>query len=163
MPTARAVLLALLAAAVAVVGTALLSQYVGGLYPCELCLAERWPYYIAIAVAAVALLVFPRFAVQWIGLLALIFLVSAGLGAYHVGVEQGWIAGPTACTGGNTGVAKTAEDLLKLLQQQQVVRCDEIQWSLAGISLAGWNVVASLLLLVFAASGCRRAARELAR
>jgi disulfide bond formation protein DsbB len=152
MTAARPVLLIVLAAGIAVAGGALLFQYVGGLQPCELCLAERWPYYGAIAVAAVGLAAGERAAVWWVGLLALIFLGSAGLAAYHVGVEQHWIAGPTACTGGASG-AKSAEELMKFLSEQQPTRCDEVQWSLAGLSLAGWNLVISLGLLALTAVG----------
>src|ERR1700681_2295470 len=120
MTTARLVLLAVLAASIAVAGGALLLQYVGGLQPCELCLAERWPYYVAIPVAAVALAAGARGAPWGVGLLALIFLGSAGLAGYHVGVEQHWIAGPAACTGGASG-AKTAEELMKFLAGQKSV------------------------------------------
>src|SRR5581483_5870737 len=109
-------------------------QYAGHLEPCELCLAERWPYYIAIALSLVALARAARPAPLWLGLLALVFLASAGLAAYHVGVEQHWIAGPTACTGTGVGVAKTVEELRRMLENQQPVRCDEIQWSFLGIS-----------------------------
>src|SRR5215470_4855159 len=152
MTTARPVLLVVLAISVAVVGSALLFQYVGGLQPCELCLAERWPYYGAIAIAAGALAAGARGAFLGMALLALIFLGSAGLAAYHVGVEQHWIAGPTACTGGASG-ARSAEELMKFLQNQQGVRCDEVQWSLLGLSLAGWNVVTSLVLLALTGLG----------
>jgi disulfide bond formation protein DsbB len=155
MTTARPVLLAVLAASIAVAGGALLFQYVGGLQPCELCLTERWPYYGAIAVALAALAAGARGAIWWMGLLTLIFLASAMLAAYHVGVEQHWIAGPTACTGGASG-AKTAEELMKFLEEQQSVRCDEVQWSLAGLSLAGWNLVTSLALLAVTAFGVMR-------
>jgi disulfide bond formation protein DsbB len=158
MTTARPVLLIVLAAGIAVAVGALLFQYVGGLQPCELCLAERWPYYGAIAVAAVGLAAGERGAVWWVGLLALIFLGSAGLAAYHVGVEQHWIAGPTACTGGASG-AKSAEELMKFLTEQQPTRCDEVQWSLAGLSLAGWNLLISLVLLAVTAIGFARLRR----
>ncbi len=148
----RSVLLLVLLASIAVVGSALLSQYVGGLQPCELCLAERWPYYGAIVIAGLALASDQRRALWGIGVIALIFLASTGLAAYHVGVEQHWIEGPTACTGGGSG-AKSAEELMKFLENQQSVRCDEIQWSFLGVSLAGWNVVTSLGLLAIAAFG----------
>ncbi|MGH7123635.1 MAG: disulfide bond formation protein B [Stellaceae bacterium] len=148
----RQVLLLVLAASIAVVVGALLFQYVGGLQPCELCLAERWPYYGAIAIAGLALATDRRRSLSGIGLLALIFIASAGLAVYHVGVEQHWIEGPTACTGGSSG-AKSAEELMKFLQNQQPVRCDEVQWSLLGLSLAGWNVVTSLGLVAVTAFG----------
>lgn len=160
--TARPILIFVLAGAIAVIAAALLFQYVGGLEPCELCLAERWPYYGAIVIAGLALFTDQRRALSGIGLLALIFLGSAGLAGYHVGVEQHWIEGPTACTGGSSG-AKSAEELMKFLQNQQPVRCDEVQWSLLGLSLAGWNVVTSLLLLGIAGLGFARIRRESAR
>ena len=159
MTTARPVLLVVLAASIAVAGGALLFQYVGGLQPCELCLAERWPYYGAIAVAVAALATGARGALWWVGLLALIFLGSAALAGYHVGVEQQWIAGPTACTGGASG-AKTPEELMKFLSEQQSVRCDEVQWTLAGLSLAGWNVVISLGLLTVTGFGLGHIRKE---
>ena len=151
--TPHLILLLVLLASAAVVGSALLFQYVGGYRPCELCLAERWPYYGAVAISAMALATDRRRALWGIGLIALIFLVSTGLAAYHVGVEQHWIPGPTACTGGGSSGAKSAEELMKFLQQQEAVRCDEIQWSLLGLSFAGWNVVTSLGLLAVATFG----------
>src|SRR5215470_7275935 len=107
---------------------------------------------LAISVAVGALAAGARGAFLGMALLALIFLGSAGLAAYHVGVEQHWIEGPSACTGGASG-ARSAEELMKFLQNQQGVRCDEVQWSLLGLSLAGWNVVTSLVLLALTGLG----------
>jgi disulfide bond formation protein DsbB len=147
-----------LVASVAILGTALLSQYVGGLTPCELCLLERWPYYIAAALSLAALLIGrPGVTVGVTALCGLVFLVSAGLAAYHVGVEQHWIAGPSACTGGGGG-AHSIADLKAQLLAMQPVRCDEVQWSLFGVSMAGWNLVASLLLAGFCLQSLRRPA-----
>jgi disulfide bond formation protein DsbB len=133
---------------------------VGGLYPCELCLLERWPYYIGIPVALLARFGGGRRAIELpaipLVLLFLIFAVSSGLAFYHVGVEQHWFAGPTACTGPGGG-AHTVEDLKAQLLAQQPVRCDEVQWSLMGISLAGWNLVASLVFAVLSLFAWRRA------
>jgi disulfide bond formation protein DsbB len=96
---------AVLAASVIVLGTALLSQYRGGLLPCELCLLQRWPWWIAIGIAAAAWLIGDRLAPPIPALLlGIVFLTGAGIAFYHVGVEQHWFAGPTACTssiGGN--------------------------------------------------------------
>jgi len=152
MMSARAILLLVLATSIAVIGGAWIFQYAIGLQPCELCYLERWPYYVAIVLSVLLLTTGAHGAVWWIGLLALIFLGSTVLGAYHVGVEQHWIEGPTACTGGGSG-AKSTEELMKFLQNQQPVRCDEVQWSLLGISLAGWNALTSLGLLAVTAVG----------
>jgi disulfide bond formation protein DsbB len=126
--------------------TVLLSQYWGGLAPCELCLTERWPWAVAIVVSFVAAMVASRAALPWAALLlAAVFAVGNGLAFYHVGVEQHWFAGPSACTA-TGGTPATLEALRVQLLHQQPVRCDEPAWSLFGISLAGWNLLASLAM-----------------
>ena len=155
MDRTRAVPLAILVASAALVGSALLFQYVGGLQPCELCLYERWPYYAMIVLSALALAARRPGVSAWVtGIAALTFLAGAGLAFYHVGVELHWFAGPSACTGA-AGGGGSIEDFRKQLMAQQPVRCDEPQWSLIGISLAGWNLLASLALLVFCVSALR--------
>ena len=146
----------LLLASAAIVGSALLSQYVGGLQPCELCLYERWPYYAAIVATAVALLSGGDRAMRAIiALCALLFTASAVLAFYHVGVEQHWFAGPSACTGSVTG-ATSIEALKAQLLARQPVSCDTPSWLLFGVSLAGWNLVASVLLAIACAAALLR-------
>ena len=146
MPMHRAFPAFVLAASALVMGAALLSQYWGGLQPCELCLLERYPWDAAIVVALVATMTGSRPALPWVALLlAVVFLVGAGLAFYHVGVEQRWFAGPTACTAA-TQAADSVEALKAQLLAQQPVRCDEVQWSLFGVSLAGLNLIASLVM-----------------
>ncbi|HUK06394.1 MAG TPA: disulfide bond formation protein B [Stellaceae bacterium] len=156
----RGLLLLVLGASIAVIAGAFLFEYVGHLAPCEICLAERWPYYVAIVLSLLALATGTRWTAFWLALIAVAFLASTGLGAYHVGVEQQWIAGPTACTGSDIGVAKTVEELKRLMEGQQSVRCDVVQWTLFGISLAGFNLLISLGLLGIAAFGLHRCLRE---
>jgi disulfide bond formation protein DsbB len=135
----------LLASAV-VLGAVFLSQYWGGLAPCELCLLQRWPWGAAIVISFVATMVGSRPAFPWLALLlAGVFVVSAGLAFYHVGVERHWFAGPSACSGAATA-ADTLEALKAQILRQQPVRCDEPAWTLWGISLAGWNLLASLVM-----------------
>ncbi len=153
MRISRAASLAIGLAAAVVVGIALLTQYVGGLQPCELCLYERWPYYAAIPVALLAWLM-PRRVL--LALLALIFIAGSVLAFYHVGVEQHWFAGPSACTGGPAG-ANSIEALQRMLESRQPVSCDAPQWSFMGITLAGLNFIASVLLALFALWSWRRA------
>ncbi|MDA1132543.1 MAG: disulfide bond formation protein B [Proteobacteria bacterium] len=152
-------------ASIAVLGTALVSQYWGGLYPCVLCLFQRMPYRFAIgagAVATVAVLL------GWRGIAALLvascslaFLTGAGIAAYHVGVEQHWWLGSQACTGVAAGAATTVEEMRRLLETAPVVRCDEIPWSMFGISMAGYNVFTSLGLAAFAALSARALTRRM--
>ena len=92
---ARGFTVFVLAASAAVLGGALLSQYWGGLAPCELCLIQRWPWAAAIVISFVATMVGSRAALPWLALLlAAVFAASGALAFYHVGVEQHWSAGP---------------------------------------------------------------------
>jgi disulfide bond formation protein DsbB len=134
----RARLIALLLP-LALLAGALGSQYLGGLYPCEMCHWQRWPHYTALALAAVAFLVKPAARPLTI-LAAVAILISGGIGVFHAGVEYGWWEGLTRCasTGGGSG------DILADIMATPMIRCDEVQWSLFGISLAGWNAIFSL-------------------
>jgi disulfide bond formation protein DsbB len=145
----RALALLALAASAAVLGAALASQYWGGLLPCELCLAERWPWAAAIAISVLGALAGPRLSPAFLTLpLGLAFAAGAALAAYHVGVEEHWFAGPAACTAG-AGAPKTLAALRAELLSRQGPRCDVPAWSLFGISLAGWNFLASLAMAGF--------------
>ncbi len=146
-----AVIWAMWASAIALT-TALGSQYLGGLAPCKLCIWQRIPHGIAIVIGLGALLWFrgPRERILLTWLACLTFAVGAGIALYHTGVEQHWIAGPSSCTGlGSLSQATTIEDLRAQLLAAPIVRCDEIPWSLFGVSIAAWNALASLGLMVF--------------
>ena len=152
-----------LAASAAVLGTALLSQYWGGLAPCELCLLQRWPWAAAIAIALVALIVGSRPALPWVALLlAIVFAAGAAIAFYHVGVELHWFAGPSACTATDGG-AMTLEEMKRQILGTAPVLCDRVQWSLFGVSLAGWNLVASLGMAAICAMVAVRAWRPASR
>jgi disulfide bond formation protein DsbB len=156
MTDARLAPLVILVASAAVVGGALLLQYVGGLQPCELCLYQRWPYYAAVVATLIALALGRRgVSAAVIALCGAGFLVGVGLAFYHVGVEQHWFAGPAACTGGPSGSGSLADFKAQLLAQP-VARCDVPQWSLFGVTLAGWNLIASAALVVFCVLALRR-------
>ncbi len=128
-----------LAVPVALLGGALLSEYVGKLYPCEMCWWQRYPHGVAILLAGAALLSplgAPRTRVLTL-LAALAIAVSGAIGAFHAGVEYGWWEGLTTCT---TSGATSLEDIMAV----PLIRCDQVQWSLLGVSLAGFNAILSL-------------------
>ncbi|MFL4998488.1 MAG: disulfide bond formation protein B [Microvirga sp.] len=155
--TMRQVALAVALGAAATVGGALIFEHAFGYVPCKLCLIQRNPYYIAIPLGLVAALLPPRWMRAGLWLLALIFIVSAGLGAYHSGVEWGFFAGPSDCGGGSGAGAGNVGDFLNQLQSTRVVSCTEAAWRFLGLSLAGWNVLISLALAAFAAmAGARK-------
>ena len=149
-----------LVVSMALVGGALLFQYVGHLAPCELCLYQRWPYYAAIPLSLVAVLAGQRPAtLGLLALCALLFIAGGVLAFYHVGVEQHWFAGPTACTS-SLSAGGSIEDFTARLLATPPVRCDEVAWSLLGVSLAGWNFLASLALVVFCIAALMALARS---
>jgi disulfide bond formation protein DsbB len=120
---------------------ALGSQYWGGLYPCEMCLWQRWPHYAAIALALLAFVVKGEVAQRMLVLMAAFAIaVSGAIGVFHAGVEYGFWEGVTQCatTAVNTG------DMIADIMKAPLVRCDVAPWSLFGISLAGYNAIISL-------------------
>ena len=138
-----------------VVGSAVASQVWGGLSPCKLCWYQRYPYALTIALGLGGALLAGRGANRAAALLsfwcAVAFLLGATVAAFHVGVEQGWWQGSTACTGGGAGQGRTVDELRQLIETAPVIRCDEVQWSLFGVSMAGYNFLVSLALAAFAA------------
>lgn len=125
------------------------------LMPCTLCLRAREVYWVALAVAAVAIVVrrtaLGRRTAPWFDLaLGLIFLFGAGLAFYHAGVEWGWWPGPTTCSssGGGGGSSAAGVDALLKGGKAAAPACDKVVWSFMGLSMAGWNILVSLKLAV---------------
>lgn len=144
--------IAILLVSAATIAGALASQYVFGLVPCKLCLWQRWPYYVGVPLALLTVLAPPSFRRAGLWGLALLFLVSLGLGAFHAGVEWGFWPGPADCSGGSAP-SGSVEDLLKNLETARIVSCSEAAWRFLGLSLAGWNAVMSLGLAGIALRG----------
>ncbi|SDG13795.1 disulfide bond formation protein B [Pelagibacterium luteolum] len=129
---------------------ALAFQYIGGLYPCELCLTQRWPYYIGLPILALALIFWKRLTAPiragLIGITAALFAWGTGVGVYHSGVEWGWWPGPQSCTG--VGDDAMSLDMLGDMSDVRIVPCDAVQWELFGVSLAGFNALISAAIVV---------------
>ncbi len=128
----------------ALLGGALGSQYFGGLYPCEMCYWQRYPHALAATLAALALMT-PATSQRSRGLTlmaATAIAISGAIGIYHAGIELGIFEGVTTCA--TTAKAATTEELLRKLMQVPLIRCDQVQWSFLGISMAGWNAILSL-------------------
>lgn len=142
----------LLVASATLLGAVYAFQYIGGLVPCKLCLYQRVPHAVVIAVTILSLLtiafrgersLFARHLIQFAGLA---LLAGAGIAAYHVGIEYHWWAGPDTCSGTIGQNAGSIENLLSQLEKAPIVRCDEVAWSLLGISMAGYNFLISAVL-----------------
>ncbi len=126
-----------------------------GYLPCELCLKQRWAYYVGVPLAALVAVAAPRWrmpAGMGFALLAVLFLGSAIFGAYHAGVEWSFWQGPTDCTG-SLQKAGSMADFMNQLSTVKVVRCDAVAIRILGLSLAGWNAVVSLMLCALGVAG----------
>ena len=135
-----------LAVPAALLGGAYIGQYVFHLIACEMCWWQRYAHFAALGLALLALLRPSAKVLVWLAALAI--LIGGLLGAYHAGVEYGWWQGFTACT----SEIKLGDDPLAAIMAAPMIRCDQVQWSLLGISLAGFNFLISVpaAVLVFA-------------
>jgi disulfide bond formation protein DsbB len=152
--------LAITVIAAATLAGAWFFQLVLDILPCELCLEQRYAYYLAIPLGALMVLAAARHAsrtvlLSGLAILGLAALGNAGLGFYHAGVEWHFFAGPADCTG-PIGDLGSAGNLLQRLDTTKVIMCDVVQWRFLGLSLAGYNVLISLLMAAIAAWGIRR-------
>ncbi len=129
---------------VALLGGALASQYIGGLFPCEMCMWQRWPHAAAIllALAAYGTRGQPGISRLLVTLATIAIAVSGAIGVFHAGVEYHWWDGITACSVPASGTS--AKDMLDAIMAAPLTRCDVAPWSLFGISLAGFNAIFSL-------------------
>jgi disulfide bond formation protein DsbB len=158
LPAPPTVSLALALIAALLLATVLALQYLAGLEPCPLCIWQRYPHLVVVALGLIGWRRRPR---DMLGLIALVLLVGAGIAAYHVGVEQGWVALPAGCAAGQG--ATSVEELRQMLAEAPPA-CDQVSFTLLGLSLAGWNLLGSLVMAGIAAAAAlglgRRSARD---
>jgi disulfide bond formation protein DsbB len=143
----------------ALVGSAHITEYFG-LVPCEMCWWQRYPHYAAVLVALASFFIRHRPTQMLFVLFAgALIAVSGGIGVFHAGVEYHWWQGITACTAQAHGA--TPMDMLTDAMRRPLIRCDVPQWTLFGISLAGFNAILSLtgaaVIFLLAARKGRRA------
>ncbi|MCF6231729.1 MAG: disulfide bond formation protein B [Rhodobacteraceae bacterium] len=119
-------------------------QYIGEMPPCKLCIWQRWPHVAAAVIGVVAI---------WAGTRILPLLgaaaaaTTAGIGMYHTGVERDWWEGLSSCSSGPIG-GLSGEDLMAQIMAAPLVRCDEVPWEMFTLSMASWNAIASLGLMM---------------
>jgi disulfide bond formation protein DsbB len=145
-----------------VIGSALALEHMWGYVPCELCLKERIPYYVGIPAAILAIVsAAMRMPVGvtriFLGIAVIAMLVGTGLSIYHAGVEWKFWEGPSSCTSSIDSIAKSSKDLLSDLSNQHGPSCSDAALRIAGLSLAGWNVVATLVLATIGVFAARKA------
>ena len=133
----------------AIIG-ALIAEYVFNLQPCELCLKQRHPYYFFIMITILTLIILPLHKLLSSFLIQLCAIYGMFYSIWHVGVENGMIKGPSGCSTG-LAISSDTADLKEQILNKQVVSCDEVIWTLFGISAATINTL--LLLFIFVING----------
>ena len=140
-----------LLASVFMLGGAYGFEYIGGLFPCDLCWPQRYAHMAVIVFASFALYLKKSDNVKWLRfkvMTAFSYFISVGYSGYHAGVEQKWWEGPDSCTLQTNSGEQSAAQFFEQLQGVAFTRCDEIPWELFGISMAGYNFLISLVLSI---------------
>jgi disulfide bond formation protein DsbB len=143
--TPRTSCLLLAIASIAILASVFAFQYLGGAAPCQMCIWQRYPYALLIALGLLGWFWQPRLV---LGIGTLVLLVGGGIASYHYGVEQGWFALPDGCAAG--GDATSVEELRRMLSEAPPA-CDQVQFNVFGWSLAAWNVLTSVVLATLTA------------
>jgi disulfide bond formation protein DsbB len=139
--------MALGALSFAALAFAIASQDLFGYQPCALCMIQRYWHAIVVAAAGV-LLLYKRRPRLFLTIQTAALIICFGYALFHVGVEQHWWEGTRMCTGTND--AKTIEDLRQQILTAPIVRCDEISWTLFGLSMAVYNAVLTACMAAYA-------------
>lgn len=153
-------LLITLTAGLGCLAFAFIMQYGFDVLPCKLCLVQRVPFGIVAFIAALALVLRPKPSALWIflSLITVVFFINAGVAAFHTGVERHWWQWESECT--ITPLAQTGGDLLSRIRATRPARCDEISWTLLGLSMANYNIALSLILGLHSAFAAIRARKQ---
>jgi disulfide bond formation protein DsbB len=126
--------------------SAFVIEYQLGYKPCSLCIYERIPYFISIFLI-LKILFNKNYQKITLFILFLVFLISAALGFYHFGIEQGFFSESLICTAENLSENISKEELLKLLESNPI-SCKDIAFKILGFSLASINTIFSIILSV---------------
>ena len=132
-----------------VLATAYAFEYLANLQPCVLCIYQRVPYAVAMGLMLVAAILRKNSQSNLILFIAtsVVFAIGSAIAIFHIGIEQQLWQGTPEC--GNFIETDSVEALRKQLLAQPIVRCDEVAWSLFGISMSGYNFLISTSLLLY--------------
>jgi disulfide bond formation protein DsbB len=137
-------------------------QTFGGYQPCTLCLRQREVYWAAGALGLAFMVLVrlpggPRLRQLTCWVLGLVFLAGFAIAVYHAGAEWKFWPGPSTCSSAGAG-GVSAQAMQALLNGAKIrpPACDQAVWVFAGLSMAGWNAVASLILVVLSVAAALR-------
>ena len=124
-------------------------EYFHGALPCDLCITQRWFHGAIIAYSFIIILIINKtliFNKLLILVGAILWLSSSLAGLYHFGIEMNFWTGPDGCSS-NIDFSK---DTLTYLLNKSPIKCDEVMFEILGLSLAGWNALASFFIFLLA-------------
>ena len=121
-------------------------EYILGHQPCNLCLYERIPYFLAILITLINYK-YNKLEKYLILLLAIIFLIATILSLYHLGIEEGFIQESLLCDLEKGANIIDKDEIIKQLQQKSI-SCKDVTFKIFGLSLTNYNIIISLLLTI---------------
>ena len=121
-------------------------EYILGHQPCNLCVYERIPYFLAILIVLINYK-YNKLEKYLILSLALIFFMATILSMYHLGIEQGFIQESLLCDLEKGANIVDKDEILKQLQQKSI-SCKDVTFKIFGLSLTNYNIIISLLLTI---------------
>ena len=186
----KRILLLLTLASTGILGGALIGQYGFDLHPCDLCIYQRWPHVVVIALGLVYCVRHRReimsirhikggiesqpclikndianlensnkYAVRYLYIMCIALLVGAGIAAYHSGVELGVFEGPDACSA-KADEELTLEELRAQIAGAALVSCSQAMAYIFGLSMAAWNALISVGLVIISLVALRKTTRR---
>ena len=121
-------------------------EYILGYQPCNLCLYERIPYFLAILILLINYK-YNKLEKYIIILLALNFFIATILSLYHLGIEQGFIQESLLCDLEKGANIIDKDEILKELQKKSI-SCKDVTFKIFGLSLTSLNIIISSLLTI---------------
>tara|TARA_Y100000768_G_scaffold317598_1_gene252864 strand:- start:454 stop:933 length:480 start_codon:yes stop_codon:yes gene_type:complete len=132
------------------ISSALFAEYIYGLQPCELCLKQRHPYYLFMLILLCIFFIPKLYKFYAFLLIQLGAIYGIFYSVWHVGVENNFISAPSGCSSG-LSLSENTADLKEQILSKQVISCDEVVWSMFGLSAASINTI--VLLFIFVING----------
>lgn len=147
--SSRFILSLLVLICVALLVIAYIMEHNFGVVACKMCHYERYVFLGAGVLSFISLFFPGRFRYFSVLILSLVFLGGALLAGYHVAIQHHWVSLPAFCATNDFSNFDSVESLREQLLQTPFVRCDQVTWSLFGLSLAAYNTLLSLILAFF--------------
>ena len=131
----------------AIILTVYLMQHLAGIEACDICIIQRYPYFAVLGMCLITIIVNKKFYAYIVFISGIALLITTGYGFYHLGVEEQWFE--SSCQK-DIEIANSIENLKTQIDSRSLIYCDVVLWSLLGVSLAGWNVIVSTMLAIYA-------------